>query len=224
MVTAADIFSKENRVGERASRSTDKFNDWIRMTYRLLPIADVVSKATYGKNITIESKIETFFELLYVKDPLLQNLDAIKWQNRSALVDSQNSQRARKRLNALIRAKKRSICDLSLGFSSSFWQDEQIWIGLATISEISDHIIILSYKDYFKFSSVSRVRKIDTTNCPDHNTHISIPSPCKVPFISEQVQIEDDKDKYKTTNNFQSEHGTCNGQQNQARPASDLHT
>lgn len=150
-----------NGLVERANRTLRMHHDRLRACDKRSNTDDIVSEATYAKNINRGGAMASSFELIYGRSPLISGSAT---PNRpDAEVPSMSevaTQSARNKLNLMLRSNRRQEGDVRPGDKVFLWRDKEGWIGPAQVENVTPYMVSARHNSRIKTASRNRIRTI----------------------------------------------------------------
>jgi len=143
---------------ESANRTLRSYFNRLRALDKKETVSNLVSEATYGKNICKGSKIASSFELLYSRKPRIMAEYSASLDSTATIEDHQAHQ-ARNRLYKMMNRKVRFKEDIVPGDTVFFWRDKDKWVGPAPVVQVQDTVVTVSHNGKLKTSGISKVIK-----------------------------------------------------------------
>eukprot|EP00171_Calliarthron_tuberculosum_P004551 IDg4551t1 len=130
----------------------------IRSSDHRSSLPDLLSEATYAKNINTGNKLASAFELLYGRQPRV--MDSYQNNRAPVTVSDQARHATRQRIDHMMRSNVRKLPLIRLGDYVLYWRDGRRWIGPAKVLKIENGVVSLLHGESTKTSSLNRVIKV----------------------------------------------------------------
>ena len=157
MIPIAANGHEVNGAIESANNIIKNFLRRLRIFDKKSEINEILSEATYVKNICKGDKLASSFELLYGRKPPI--LREYYQSGKIINLDEQNSHKARQRIFRMVNSKTLKYPNLKIGDYVYFWRDNSGWIGPGKIVESSENNVKILHNSKLKTSSWNKVQK-----------------------------------------------------------------
>ena len=221
LISIAANAHESNGSIERANRTLRTIFNRIRSFNQKSPLSEIVSEATFGKNITKGNKMASSYELIFGHKPRI--FDEIDCQaDKSINIEQENEHKSRSRLNTMLRSNVRKNPDFQIGQPVYIWRDNNGWIGPAKLFSLDRDSVTVIHNGALKTSSYNRTRKAPTIFSADDSDEENDEGKQDAGDTSTSHDEENDSEKYSSPANSDdhsdeeyNEHFTPNGSADQ---------